>query len=165
LYGFGVSAHIVAQIALFEKKEVYAFTRENDVKGQQFAREFGATWAGSSTAMPPVLLDAAIVFAPVGALVPLALKALKKGGRCICAEIYMSDIPSFSYADLWGEKSIQSIANLTREDARAFFALLPKTSIRTEVSVYPLEKANQALVDLKRGALKGAAVITPLQII
>jgi propanol-preferring alcohol dehydrogenase len=165
LYGFGVSAHIVAQLALFEKKEVYAFTREGDLRGQEFAKEFGAIWAGSSKEMPPVLLDAAILFAPNGALVPLALKALKKGGRCICAEITMSDIPAFPYADLWGEKVIASVANLTREDARAFFALLPKTSIRTEISVYPLEKANQALADLKRGAIKGAAVINPLQII
>lgn len=159
LYGFGAAAHIVAQLALFEGKEIYAFTRENDASGQDFARKLGATWAGDSTVLPPQLLDAAIIFAPVGALVPYALKSLKKAGRCVCGGIHMSDISSFPYADLWGEKSIESISNLTRRDAREFFNLLSHFSIRTEVKVYSLEQANQALRDLKEGAFHGAAVL------
>ncbi len=159
LYGFGAAAHILTQLAIHEGKDVYAFTRENDVEGQKFAKKLGAVWAGSSSAVPPVLLDAAIIFAPVGALVPLALKAIKKGGRCICGGIHMTDIPSFPYQDLWGEKSIQSVANLTRKDAHEFFSLLSDFSIQTEVTVYPLEKANVALRDLKEGRFHGAAVI------
>jgi alcohol dehydrogenase, propanol-preferring len=159
LYGFGASAHLLTQLAILEGKEVYAFTREGDKKGQEFARQLGAVWAGDSNASPPTLLDAAIIFAPVGNLVPVALKALKKGGRCICGGIHMSDIPSFPYRDLWGERSIQSVANLTRKDSRDFFELISKYPIRTKVTVYPLEKADQALEDLRNGKFQGAAVL------
>lgn len=159
LYGFGASAHILTQIATQEGKEVYAFTREGDQVGQAFARQLGAVWAGDSSASPPVLLDAVIIFAPVGDLVPASLKVLKKGGRCICGGIHMTDIPSFPYRDLWGEKMIQSVANLTRNNAKEFFALLPKFSIHPQVTTYPLEKANQALDDLKAGKFQGAAII------
>ncbi len=161
IYGFGAAAHILSQLATFEEKEVYAFTREGDTKGQKFARELGAVWAGSSTQMPPELLDAAILFAPVGALVPKSLKALKKGGRCICGGIHMSDIPSFPYKDLWEEKNIQSVANLTRSDARDFFKAASKCSLHTQVTTYPLEKANEALDDLRAGRFQGAAVLLP----
>ncbi len=160
LYGFGAAAHILTQLATFEGKEVYAFTREGDVQTQEFARSLGAVWSGDSTMLPPILLDAAIIFAPVGELVPIALKALKKGGRCICGGIHMSDIPSFPYKDLWGEKSIHSIANLTRQDAKEFFALIANIPIKTEITVYPLEKANQALDDLEHGKFHGAAVLS-----
>ena len=159
IYGFGAAAHIIAQIAIHEGKNVYAFTREGDREGQEFAKKLGVVWAQGSDHMPPVLLDAAIIFAPVGSLVPRALKALKKGGRCICGGIHMSDIPSFPYQDLWGEKSIQSVANLTRKDAKEFFALISQFPIRTHVTVYPLEKANEALEDLKQGKFQGAAVL------
>ncbi len=159
LYGFGASAHIVAQIAVHQGKDVYAFTREGDESTQKFAKQLGVKWAGSSKILPPLPLDSVIIFAPVGSLVPLSLKALKKGGRCICAGIYMSDIPSFPYKDLWGERSIRSIANLTRSDAKEFFALLAKFPIHTSVTAYPLEKANQALDDLKDGRFEGAAVL------
>ncbi len=162
LYGFGASAHIVAQLAIYEGKEVYAFTREGDLQRQEFARLLNSAWAGDSNTLPPVLLDAAILFAPVGSLVPLALKALKKGGRCICGGIHMSDIPSFPYRDLWGEKSIQSVANLTRKDAHEFFELLSKFPLQTEITVYPLENANQALEDLRNGKFQGAAVLQVL---
>ena len=160
LYGFGAAAHILIQLATYEGKEVYAFTREGDQKTQNFARELGAVWAGDSTTLPPTLLDGAIIFAPVGSLVPLALKTLKKGGHCICGGIHMSEIPAFPYKDLWGEKTIQSIANLTRQDAKEFFALIEKIPIQTEVTVYPLEKADQALEDLRHGKFHGAAVLT-----
>ena len=159
LYGFGAAAHILTQVAIHEGKEVYAFTKENDIEGQKFAKKLGAIWAGDSTDLPPVLLDAAIIFAPVGTLVPLALKSLKKGGRCVCGGIHMSDIPSFPYKDLWGEKSLESVANLTRKDAEEFFNLISHFPIQTEVSVYPLEKANMALRDLKEGKFHGAAVL------
>lgn len=159
IYGFGAAAHIITQIALHEGKEVYAFTRKEDQITQKFAKELGAIWAGSSDTSPPVPLDAAILFAPVGSLAPFSLKSLKKGGRCICGGIHMSDIPSFPYKDLWGEKSIQSVANLTRQDAKEFFALLKKFPIKTHVTVYPLEQANQALDDLKNGRFQGAAVL------
>lgn len=159
LYGFGASAHILTQIATQEGKKVYAFTREGDQAGQAFARQLGAVWAGDSSSSPPVLLDAVIIFAPVGALVPISLKVLKKGGRCICGGIHMTDIPSFQYRDLWDEKMIQSVANLTRNDAKEFFALFPKLSIHPQVTAYPLEKTNQALDDLKVGKFQGAAVI------
>lgn len=159
IYGFGAAAHIVAQIARCEGKEVYAFTRENDTATQTFAKELGAVWAGGSNALPPHLLDAAIIFAPVGVLVPQSLKALKKGGRCICGGIHMSDIPSFPYSDLWEEKSIKSVANLTRQDAKEFFACVEKFPIRSHVTVYPLEKADQALEDLRTGKFRGAAII------
>ncbi len=159
LYGFGVAAHIIIQIAVHESKEVYAFTREGDTPGQEFAKQLGAVWAGSSKTPPPVLLDAAIVFAPVGELVPIALQALKKGGRCICGGIHMSDIPSFPYSLLWGEKVLQSVANLTRNDAKEFFAVLAKHPIHTSVTTYPLEKANEALDDFKNSKIQGAAVL------
>ena len=159
LYGFGVAAHIVIQIAIHEGKEVYAFTREQDQKGQEFAKQLGAVWAGDSKTPPPVLLDAAIIFAPVGELVPIALNALKKGGRCICGGIHMSDIPSFAYRDLWGEKTLLSVANLTRNDAKEFFALVAKFPIHTSVITYPLEQANQALEDFKSSKIQGAAVL------
>jgi propanol-preferring alcohol dehydrogenase len=159
LYGFGAAAHLLTQIATQEGKEVYAFTKEGDVTRQAFARELGAVWAGDSLTLPPVLLDAVIIFAPVGKLVPQSLKVLKKGGRCICGGIHMTDIPSFPYRDLWGEKKIESVANLSRKDAKEFFALLPKLSVHPQVTVYSLEKANQALTDLKEGKVRGAAVI------
>ncbi len=159
IYGFGAAADILTQLAVFEGKDVYAFTRDGDKKGQEFARDVGAVWAGDSSAAPPVPLDAAILFAPVGSLVPQSLKVLKKGGRCICGGIHMSDIPSFPYKDLWEEKSIQSVANLTREDSKEFFAAISRCPIRTEITVYPLEKADQALEDLRNGKFHGAAVI------
>jgi|SRR5579862_2621409 len=159
LYGFGASAHILTQLAIYEGKDVYAFTKKGDREGQKFARKLGVVWAGDSTERPPVFLDAAILFAPVGSLVPLALKSLKKGGRCVCAGIHMTDIPSFPYADLWGEKVIASTANLTRDDAREFFSMITHFPIHTEVTVYPLEKANAALKDLKEGTFHGAAVL------
>jgi propanol-preferring alcohol dehydrogenase len=159
LYGFGAAAHILTQLATLEGKEVYAFTRKGDVQGQEFAKQLGAVWAGTSSAAPPVLLDAAILFAPIGNLVPESLKVLKKGGRCICGGIHMSDIPSFSYQDLWGEKSIQSVANLTRKDAKEFFAMIAGLPIRVETTVYPLEQADQALEDLRNGKFQGAAVV------
>ncbi len=159
LYGFGASAHIVLQVARFQERETYAFTRPGDEEGQDFARELGATWAGGSDAAPPVPLDAAIVFAPVGALVPAALRALAKGGVVVCAGIHMSDIPSFPYRDLWGERVIRSVANLTRQDGREFLALAPRVPVRTEVETFPLEAANEALDALRSGRVRGAAVL------
>lgn len=159
LYGFGASAHIIAQLAKFEGKDVYAFTRKGDTKTQTLAKKLGAVWASDSQTLPPVPLDAAIIFAPAGELVPLSLKALKKGGRCICAGIHMSDIPSFPYKDLWGEKRIESVANLTRKDGEEFFALASRFPIQTRTTPYPLEKTNQALDDLKMGRIEGAGVI------
>ncbi len=159
IYGFGAAAHILIQLAVFEGKEVYAFTRKNDSKTQEFAKRLGAVWAKDSETPPPGLLDAAIIFAPVGSVVPFALRALKKGGRCICGGIHMSDIPSFPYKDLWGEKSIQSVANLTRNDAKEFFAAISRFPIETEVKVYPLKEANTALDDLRAGKFEGAAVL------
>jgi len=161
LYGFGAAAHILTQLATREGKEVYAFTREGDIQTQAFALELGASWAGDSESPSPTPLDAAILFAPIGKLVPLSLKALKKGGRCICGGIHMSDIPSFPYHDLWGEKSIQSVANLTRDDAKQFLSLHPYKFIQPQVTIYPLEKVNEALADLKNGKFQGAAVIIP----
>ncbi len=160
LYGFGAAAHLLTQLAIHEGKQVYAFTRAGDAKGQAFAMKLGAVWAGDSSTPSPVLLDAAILFAPVGELVPLALKSLKKGGRCVCGGIHMSDIPSFPYSDLWGEKEIASVANLTRQDANEFFSLMTQFPLHTEITVYPLEKANDALEDLKSGKFQGAAVIS-----
>jgi propanol-preferring alcohol dehydrogenase len=159
LYGFGAAAHILTQVAKYEGKDIFAFTKEGDTKGQQFAKKLGAAWAGDATMMPPVLLDAAIIFAPVGGLVPLALQALKKAGRCICGGIHMSDIPTFPYSLLWGERMIQSTTNLTRNDAHEFFSLLSHCRVQTEITVYPLEKANVALQDLKEGKFHGAAVL------
>jgi propanol-preferring alcohol dehydrogenase len=158
-YGFGASAHILTQIAVHEGKEIYAFTRENDFEAQKLARSLGAKWAGDSNETPPTPLDAAILFAPIGALVPIALRAVKKGGRVICAGIHMSDIPSFPYDILWGERQLRSVANLTRKDGEEFLALASKVPIKTQTTIYPLEKAGQALDDLRSGHITGAAVI------
>lgn len=159
LYGFGAAAHILTQIAVSQGKEIYAFTRDGDQPGQRFARRMGASWAGGSSELPPVKLDAAILFAPVGALIPQALQAVDKGGQVICGGIHMSDIPSFPYRWLWEERSIQSVANLTREDGETFFQTIAHIPIHTEVSFYPLHQANHALADLKAGRIKGAAVL------
>ncbi|OJY67024.1 MAG: alcohol dehydrogenase [Sphingobium sp. 66-54] len=161
LYGFGAAAHILAQVAVWQGREVYAFTREGDEDGQAFARSLGCVWAGGSTESPPALLDAALIFAPVGALVPLALKAVCKGGRVVCAGIHMSDIPGFPYADLWGERQILSVANLTREDGTSFLEVAADANVRTVIETFPLEDANDALDRLRSGALKGAAVLVP----
>ena len=161
IYGFGAAAHILAQIARTQGHRVFAFTREGDKAAQDFARSLGAVWAGRSEEAPPELLDAAIIFAPVGALVPLALRAVKKGGRVVFGGIHMSDIPSFPYDILWEERQILSVANLTRADAREFLSLAPKAGIQTEVTRYPLADANKALADLREGHLQGAAVLVP----
>ena len=160
-YGFGAAAHILAQIAVWQGREVYAFTRPGDEAAQDFARQLGATWAGGSDQSPGVELDAAIIFAPVGALVPKALKALRKGGRVVCAGIHMSEIPSFPYADLWNERQVMSVANLTRQDGEEFFPLADKVNVQTQTTSYPLEKVNDALDDLRAGRLRGAAVLLP----
>ncbi len=160
LYGFGASAHIIAQVARYEGRRVFAFTRPGDDKGQRFARSLGAEWAGGSDTMPPEPLDAAIIFAPVGALVPVALRAIDRGGTVVCAGIHMSDIPSFPYDLLWGERVVRSVANLTRQDAREFLALAPRVPVRATTTPYALGDANNALADLRRGALEGAAVLT-----
>jgi propanol-preferring alcohol dehydrogenase len=161
LYGFGAAAHIIAQAARFQKREVYAFTRSGDRPGQEFARSLGAEWAGDSEAIPPELLDAAIIFAPAGNLVPLALKAVKKGGTVVCAGIHMSKIPSFPYHILWEERMICSVANLTRKDGDELLALAPKVPIITKVQSLPLAQANQALHLLRTGAIKGACALIP----
>jgi alcohol dehydrogenase, propanol-preferring len=161
LYGFGAAAHIVAQLALAEGRQVFAFTRTGDVQSQDFARRLGAAWAGSSDEPPPEPLDAAILFAPVGALVPVALKAVRKGGRVVCAGIHMSDIPRFPYSLMWEEREIVSVANLTRADGNEFFARAAAVDIRTEISAYPLSEANRALEDLRHGRFQGAAVLVP----
>lgn len=158
-YGFGAAAHILQQVANHLDKKVYAFTRPGDEKGQQFALDMGAVWAGGSETLPPEKLDAAIIFAPVGPLVPQSLKALKKGGRCVCAGIHMSDIPSFPYSLLWEERSIQSVANLSRKDGEEFLQLAPDVPVKTEVTTYSLEQANQALNDLREGNFNGSAVL------
>jgi propanol-preferring alcohol dehydrogenase len=160
LYGFGAAAHIIAQVAVFEDKEVHAFTKAGDDRGQAFARELGACWAGDSGSMPPQALDAAIIFAPAGPLLPAALRAVAKGGTVVCAGIHMSDIPSFPYDILWGERVARSVANLTREDAIAFLEVAPKVPVRTAVHIYPLIEANKALDDLRAGRFEGAAVLT-----
>jgi alcohol dehydrogenase, propanol-preferring len=160
IYGFGAAAHIITQVARYEGREVFAFTKPGDREGQSFALRLGAVWAGDSTERPPAQLDAAIVFAPVGSLVVEALKSTAKGGRIICAGIHMSDIPAFPYHLLWGERSICSVANLTREDGAEFLVLAPKVPVRTEVEVFPLEKANRALDLLRCGRIQGAAVLT-----
>lgn len=159
LYGFGAAAHILIQTARHLNRMVYAFTRTGDDSGQEFAKSLGAVWAGSSEENPPELLDAAIIFAPVGALVPAALKAVKKGGIVVCAGIHMSDIPSFPYRLLWEERTITSVANLTRMDGQEFLALAPQVPVKTEVTVYSLARANEALDDLRHGRFNGAAVI------
>ena len=160
LYGFGAAAHIVAQVARWEGREIYAFTRPGDEEGQSFAREMGAAWAGDSDTTPPEALDAAIVFAPVGSLVPAALLAVRKGGRVILGGIHMSDIPSFPYRILWGEREVRSVANLTRDDGTTFLDLAPKVPVRTRVQRFDLEDANTALERLRNGELNGAAVLT-----
>lgn len=161
IYGFGAAAHILCQVAVAQHRRVYAFTRHGDVAGQTFARSLGATWAGSSIEMPPEALDAAIIFAPVGALVPAALRAVKKGGRVVCGGIHMSDIPSFPYALLWEERHLLSVANLTRQDAHEFLSVAEQMKLRTETTRYPLAGANDALADLRAGRLQGAAVLVP----
>jgi len=161
LYGFGASAHIVAQVAQRQGRSVFAFTQSGDVTTQAFARQLGAEWAGNSTEMPPEPLDAAIIFAPVGDLVPLALKAVRKGGRVVCAGIHMSDIPSFPYRLLWEERQLLSVANLTRQDGLDFLHLAPEIGIITKTTCYPLNQANQALDDLRAGRFEGAAVLVP----
>ena len=161
LYGFGAAAHIVAQVARWQGRSVFAFTRPGDVATQDFARRLGAVWAGGSDQMPPEPLDAAIIYATAGALVPLALKAVSKGGRVVCAGIHMSDIPSFPYELLWEERQLVSVANLTRQDGLDFLRLAPDIGILTQTNVYPLANANQALGDLRAGRFEGAAVLVP----
>jgi propanol-preferring alcohol dehydrogenase len=161
LYGFGSAAHMICQVAVHQGREVYAFTRRGDSRTQAFARELGAVWAGASEEPPPEPLDAAIIFAPAGALVPQALRVLAPGGVVVCAGIHMTDIPSFPYADLWGERSIRSVANLTRRDGEEFLALAPQVPVRTTVTTYPLERAEEALSDLRAGAFEGTAVLLP----
>ena len=161
IYGFGAAAHIVAQVARHQGRRVFAFTRPGDTAAQDFARSLGAAWAGDSTTAPPEPLDAALIFAPVGALVPAALAATKKGGTVVCGGIHMSDIPSFPYRILWEERVLRSVANLTRRDAEEFLALAPEARVRTETVTYPLDRANAALGDLRSGALQGAAVLVP----
>lgn len=159
IYGFGAAAHIVTQVACWQGREVYAFTRAGDHDGQAFAREMGALWAGSADERPPEELDSAIIFAPAGDLVPSALRAVGKGGTVVCGGIHMSDIPSFPYDLLWGERVLRSVANLTRRDGEEFLALAPQVPIRTEVQVFPLEQANEALSALRTGTIKGAGVL------
>ena len=161
IYGFGAAAHIVAQVARHQGRRVFAFTRAGDTQAQEFARELGAVWAGSSDQRPPEELDAAIIFAPVGPLIPAALEAVAKGGTVVAGGIHMSDIPSFPYAILWGERVVRSVANLTRADAEAFLTLAPEIPVRTAVQTYPLADANRALADLRAGRLRGAAVLLP----
>jgi propanol-preferring alcohol dehydrogenase len=161
IYGFGAAAHIVAQVARHQGRRLFAFTRPGDMAAQDFARSLGAEWAGDSTVAPPEPLDAALIFAPVGALVPAALAATRKGGTVVCGGIHMSDIPSFPYRILWEERVLRSVANLTRRDAEEFLALAPEAGVRTETVTYPLDRANDALGDLRRGALQGAAVLVP----
>jgi propanol-preferring alcohol dehydrogenase len=159
LYGFGASAHIITQVARHQGRRVFAFTRPSDTAGQEFARELGAEWAGGSDESPPEELDAAIIFAPVGALVPTALRSVGKAGVVVCAGIHMSDIPSFPYELLWGERVLRSVANLTRRDGEEFLSLAPQVPVRTEVQVFPLEQANEALDHLRRGETRGAVVL------
>jgi propanol-preferring alcohol dehydrogenase len=159
-YGFGAAAHVLIQVANYFGKRIYAFTRQGDWRSQQFAQELGAVWAGDSTTSPPEPLDAAIIFAPVGALVPIALKSVVKGGIVVCAGIHMSDIPSFPYRLLWEERLLRSVANLTRQDGEEFLALAPKIPIQTQVNPFPLEQANEALEALRQGQIDGSVVLT-----
>ncbi len=159
IYGFGAAAHIITQVAVSQGRQIYAFTKAHDEAGQGFAKKLGAVWAGGSESAPPEKLDAAIIFAPVGGLVPLALKALNKGGIIVCGGIHMSDIPSFPYELLWQERTVCSVANLTRRDGHEFFALAPKVPVRTTVETFPLSAANFALESLRHGKIKGAAVL------
>lgn len=161
IFGFGGAAHLVTQVARAQGREVYAFTRRGDVEGQSFAKSLGAVWAGDSETPPPQPLDAAIIFAPVGALVPLALKAVAKGGTVVCGGIHMSDIPSFPYAWLWEERSIRSVSNLTRRDGEEFFSLVARVSLHAQVQTFPLKQANEALERLRAGKIEGAAVLLP----
>jgi len=160
IYGFGAAAHIVAQLAAYEGKRIYAFTRPGDTRAQEFARGLGAVWAGDSTRRAPEVLDAAIIFAPVGSLVPAALDAVAKGGTVVCGGIHMSDIPSFPYHLLWGERRLLSVANLTREDGVELLEIAPKVPVRTETQLFPLEGANEALGRLRAGGIQGAAVLS-----
>jgi propanol-preferring alcohol dehydrogenase len=159
IYGFGNAAHLISQIAIYEKREIYAFTRPGDKAGQDAARSLGAVWAGGSDEMPPEKLDAAIIFAPVGALVPAALRALAKGGIVVCGGIHMSDIPSFPYVDLWNERVITSVANLTRRDGEEFLKIAPRVPLKTKTKIFPLEDANTALDKFRAGELEGTAVL------
>jgi alcohol dehydrogenase, propanol-preferring len=159
IYGFGAAAHIVAQVAQYQQREIYAFTRPGDDEAKKFALSLGAVWAGGSNEIPPVKLDAAIIFAPAGELVPQALRAVGKGGTVVCGGIHMSDIPSFPYSILWEERSICSVANLTRRDGQEFLKLAPRVPVRTEVQTFPLEQANEALSRLRSGQIQGAAVL------
>jgi propanol-preferring alcohol dehydrogenase len=159
IYGFGAAAHIIAQVARYQGRQVYAFTRAGDHVGQRFARELGAVWAGDSSTSPPEELDAAILFAPVGSLIPAALRAVTRGGIVVCAGIHMSDIPSFPYHLLWGERTIRSVANLTRRDGEEFLTLAPKVPVRTRVQTFALAEANEALGALRSGRITGAAVL------
>jgi propanol-preferring alcohol dehydrogenase len=161
LFGFGSAAHMICQVAVHQGREVYAFTRPGDERTQKFAKSLGATWAGGTDEAPPVQPDAAIIFAPAGELVPGALKLLAPGGTVVCAGIHMSDIPSFAYEDLWHERTIRSVANLTRRDGEEFIALAPKVPVRTTITKYPLEQAETALADLRAGRFEGTAVIVP----
>jgi len=161
LYGFGAAAHILAQVARWQGRAVFAFTKPGDLPTQEFARSLGATWAGGSDEMPPQSLDAAIIFATAGELVPMALKAVRKGGRVVCAGIHMSDIPSFPYSLLWEERQLLSVANLTRQDGLEFLGLAPRIGIVTRTTPFPLQQANQALADLRAGRFEGAAVLIP----
>jgi len=159
IYGFGNAAHLIAQIAIYQGREIFAFTRPGDKAGQESARKLGAAWAGGSDEIPPKKLDAAIIFAPVGALVPAALRALAKGGSVVCGGIHMSDIPSFPYVDLWGERAVCSVANLTRRDAEEFLEIAPRVPVRTKTETFPLEEANIALEKFRSGELSGTAVL------
>ena len=161
LYGFGAAAHIIAQVACWQGRDVFAFTRSGDTAAQAFAKKMGACWCGASDDRPPGELDSAIIYAPVGALVPAALKAVRKGGRVVCAGIHMSDIPSFPYSLLWEERELISVANLTRQDGEEFFAIVPQAKVVTQTVSYPLVRANEALADLRAGRLQGAAVLVP----
>jgi propanol-preferring alcohol dehydrogenase len=161
LYGFGSSAHMICQVAVHQGRTVFAFTSPGDEPTQAFARELGAVWAGGSDQAPPEELDAAIIFAPVGALVPVALRAVAPGGTVVCAGIHMSDIPAFPYDILWGERTLCSVANLTRQDGYEFLALAEAAGVKTHVTTYPLESANEALADLRAGRFRGSAVLLP----
>ena len=159
LYGFGAAAHLIAQVAVWQGREVYAFTRPGDATGQAFAQSLGCGWAGDSTSAAPAALDAALIFAPVGALVPAALQATRKGGTVVCAGIHMSDIPAMPYRWLWGERVVRSVANLTRADGNEFLALAAQAPLRTTVEVFPLVQANEALAAVREGRVNGAAVL------
>jgi propanol-preferring alcohol dehydrogenase len=164
LYGFGSAAHMICQVAVHQGRRVFAFTRNGDARGQEFARQLGAVWAGGSDELPPEELDAALIFAPAGQLVPAALKALAPGGRVVCAGIHMSDIPAFPYELLWHERSVCSVANLTRADGMEFLALAPKVPVRTAVTAYALDQAERALADLRAGRFEGSAVVVPQRV-